>query len=69
MTAVFSNDSITITSNGPVSKSEDGDSYFLLFDGGEYVDTDLCISSENEPSNYYFYSGDGKVLAVGCKTS
>lgn len=68
MTAVFSNNSITINSNGPVLKSEDGDSYFLLFEGGEYVDSNLCISSSSESPNYYFYSGDGEVLAVACKT-
>lgn len=68
MTAVFSINSITINSNGPVLKSEDGDSYFLLFEGGEYVDSNLCISSSSESPNYYFYSGDGEVSTVACKT-
>jgi hypothetical protein len=68
MTAIFSNNSITINSSGPVLKSEDGENYFLLFEGGGYVDSDLCLSSQDEYPNYYFYSGDANILTVECKT-
>ena len=68
MTTVFLNNSVTITSNGPVLKSEDGDNYSFLFDGGEYIDYDLCLPSQDESPNYYFYAGDGVILSVTCKT-
>jgi len=29
----------------------------------------LCIPSEEEGSNYYFYSGDGQISAVEVKNS
>lgn len=68
MIATFSNNSISISSNGPIYKSEDGEHYSLLFSGGEYSDKNLCIPAQNESPNYYFYSGDGVIRAVECKT-
>lgn len=68
MTTTFQNDSITITANGPVYKSEDGENYSFLFDGGEYIDRALCLPAKDESPNYYFYAGDGVISPVGCKT-
>jgi hypothetical protein len=68
MTAIFNNDTITVTSSGDVLKSEDGENYLFLCGSGEYTDNNLCIPSSEESPNYYFYSGDGVILTVQCKT-
>lgn len=68
MTATFTNNTVSITSNGPVYKSEDGENYSFLFEGGEYIDRALCIPSQDESANYYFYSGDSIICTVACKT-
>lgn len=69
MTTSFNKDSVTITSNGSVYKSEDGENYSFLFEGGEYIDRALCLPSNDESPNYYFYSGDGVIQTVSCKTT
>lgn len=68
MTATFVNNTVSITSNGPVYKSEDGENYSFLFDGGEYIDRALCLPAQDESANYYFYSGDWSIIPVACKT-
>lgn len=68
MTATFNTNTVTINSSSPVFKSEDGENYFYLFNGGEYVDRELCLPSNDESANYYFYSGDGVIQTVACKT-
>lgn len=68
MTTFFNERQIQISSNSPVFKSEDGANYFLLFSGGNYSDSNICLPSDNESPNYYFYSGDGTVHTVQCKT-
>jgi hypothetical protein len=64
MTAEFVYPIIKITSSSEVYKSEDGETYRFLFDGGEYEDSDICIPAVNENPNYYFYSGDGENIVV-----
>lgn len=68
MITVFTNNVVLISSSGPVSKSEDGQNYSFLFNGGEFVDNQLCLPSKQESANYYFYSGDGVIQSVACKT-
>jgi hypothetical protein len=64
MTAEFIYPIIKIVSSSEVYKSEDGETYYFLFDGGEYEDGDICIPAVNENPNYYFYSGDGETTLV-----
>lgn len=64
MTAEFIYPIIKIVSSSPVYKSEDAETYNLLFDGGEYDDADVCIPAVYESANYYFYSGDGENIVV-----
>ena len=67
MTAAFNQSIIEINSIGPVEKSEDGETFFLISSGGQHFDSALCLSSEFE--NFYFYRGDGETIAVPCKLS
>jgi len=64
MTVLFNYPKIEISSVSEVLKSEDGEMYHLLFLGGDYSDSDLCIPSKDESPNYYFYSGDGQISVV-----
>lgn len=64
MTTIFNHPSVEISSISEVLKSEDGEIYSLLYLGGDYSDSDLCIPSKNESPNYYFYSGDGQISVV-----
>lgn len=68
MITTFSNNTVTISSSSPVFKSEDGENYLFLFEGGEYIDSELCLPAQNESANYYFYSGDGVIQTIACKT-
>jgi hypothetical protein len=58
---------IEISSTSEVLKSEDGQIYSFLFSGGSYSDSDLCIPSNAEDANYYFYSGDCQISMVEVK--
>jgi hypothetical protein len=69
VTTIFSKNTVTINSSSPVLKSEDGENYSFLFEGGEYIDRALCLPSNDESPNYYFYSGDGAIQTVACKTT
>jgi len=69
MTTNFNYPIVEISSSSEVLKSEDGEIYNFLFSGGNYSDSELCIPSEEEGSNYYFYSGDGQISAVEVKNS
>jgi hypothetical protein len=64
MTAEFIYPIVKIISSSEVYKSEDGETYYLLFDGGEYEDSNICIPAVYESPNYYFYSGDGENIVV-----
>lgn len=67
MTALFNYPTVEISSSSEVLKSEDGENYYFLFSGGNYSDSELCIPSKEECSNYYFYSGDGQISTVEVK--
>ena len=67
MTAYFDYPTIKISCSSEVFKSEDGEFYSFLYSGGEYTDANLCIPSEIENSNYYFYSGDSQICTVAVK--
>ena len=67
MTAYFNYPTIKISSSSEVLKSEDGEFYSFLYSGGDYTDSNLCIPSETENSNYYFYSGDFQICTVAVK--
>jgi hypothetical protein len=67
MTAFFQYPNVYLSSETEVFKSEDGETYTLLYSGGDFVDSDLCIPAASESENYYFYSGDGKIECVAVK--
>ena len=67
MTTFFNYPTVEISSSSEVLKSEDGENYCFLFSGGNYSDSELCIPSKEECSNYYFYSGDGQISTVEVK--
>lgn len=67
MTVNFNYPTIEISSTSEVLKSEDGQIYSFLFSGGSYSDSDLCIPSNAEDANYYFYSGDCQISMVEVK--
>jgi hypothetical protein len=67
MTTNFNYPTIEISSTSEVLKSEDGQIYSFLFSGGSYSDSDLCIPSNAEDANYYFYSGDCQISMVEVK--
>jgi hypothetical protein len=67
MTINFNFPTVEILSTSEVLKSEDGQIYSFLFSGGSYSDSDLCIPSNAEDANYYFYSGDCQISMVEVK--
>jgi hypothetical protein len=67
MTAYFQYPNIYLSSSSEVYKSEDGEIYNLFYNGGDFIDSDLCIPTDEETNNYYFYSGDGEILCIGVK--
>jgi hypothetical protein len=67
MTTNFNYPTVKISSTSEVLKSEDGQIYSFLFSGGSYSDSDLCIPSNAEDANYYFYSGDCQISMVEVK--
>ena len=64
MTAEIIYPIVKIVSSSPVYKSEDAETYYFLFDGGEYEDSNICIPAISENANYYFYSGDGENIVI-----
>lgn len=67
MTAAFKQPIVEINSIGQVEKSEDGENFYQISNGGQYFDSALCLSNEFE--NFYIYRGDGETIVVPCKLS